>query len=275
MKKLLFHIFTFAAIVLFTFASCRKNDKVTDEDNDIEAAEDNAYAEDVFGDVYKIMDEAAREQNGFYKNEQSETGTLSCAIITADTTANPRKLTIDFGNGCVGKDGRTRTGKIIITFTGRYRTQGTVITHTFDNYTVNGNKVAGVKTVTNLGNNSRNNLVFKIEVKGAEITTSNGIISWESTREREWIAGQNTAAVTDDEYSITGSAKGTNRKGRKFDITITDPLHIKLNCKWITDGKLEVKPEGKLKRTVDYGNGNCDNDATVSIAGKTYNFKMK
>ncbi|MGZ5243936.1 MAG: hypothetical protein ACXWEY_09200 [Bacteroidia bacterium] len=275
MKRIFLTLLAFSAITLFILSSCKKNDPVAENDSDIAAAEDNAYAEDIFGDVFKLMDEAAREQNGFYKNGLEETATLACATVTADTTVSPRKLTIDFGAGCVGQDGRTRAGKIIITFTGRYRNPGTVITHTFDNYTVNGNKVEGEKTVTNMGKNAAGNLVFKIEVKGAKITTANGIITWESKREREWMAGQNTATISDDEYAISGSAKGTNRNGKKFEVTIIDPLHIKIGCKWITKGSLEIKPEDKLKRTVDYGNGTCDNTATVTIAGRTYTFLMK
>jgi hypothetical protein len=275
MKRIFLSFLMIAALAVFTISSCKKNDTVADDDSDIAAAEDNAYAEDVFGDVFNIMDEAAREQSGFYKNGLEETNTLGCATISADTTVSPRKLTIDFGAGCVGKDGHTRTGKIIITFTGRYRTAGTVITHTFDNYTVNGNKVEGEKIVTNMGKNAAGNLVFKIEVKGAKITTSNGTITWESKREREWLAGQNTATITDDEYAISGTAKGTNRNGKKYEMTILDPLHVKIGCKWITKGSLEVKPEDKLKRTVDYGNGTCDNTATVTIGSRTYSFQMK
>jgi hypothetical protein len=276
MKRIFLSFLMLVCLALFTISSCKKDAVATDEtDTDIAAAEDNAVAEDIFNDVFNSMDEAAREQAGFYKNGQEETATLGCATITADTTVSPRKLTIDFGTGCVGKDGRTRAGKIIITFTGRYRTAGTVITHTFDNYYVNGNKVEGEKIVTNMGKNAAGNQVFKIEVKGAKITTANGTISWKSTREREWTAGQNTATITDDEYNITGSSSGTNRNGKTFDVTITNALRIKIGCKYITQGTLEIKPENKLKRTVDYGNGTCDDTATVTIASRSYTFHMK
>ncbi|RYD83602.1 MAG: hypothetical protein EOP53_00335 [Sphingobacteriales bacterium] len=277
MKRILFSFLTILAIIIFTVSSCKKDPVVADDnDTDIEAAEDNSYAESVFTDVFNMTDEAAREHAGFYKNGLDEKGILAdCAIITADTTVSLRKITIDFGTGCVGKDGRTRTGKIIITFTGRYRSKGTVIKHTFDNYTVNGNKVEGEKTVTNMGKNANGNLVYKIEVKNAKITTSNGIISWESTREREWISGQNTAITSDDEYAVSGAASGTNRRGKTYEATITEPLHVKAGCKWITKGKLEVKPQGKLKRTVDYGNGDCDNVATATIGSKTFTYQMK
>ena len=39
-----------------------------------------------------------------------------------------------------------------------------------------------------------------------------------------------------------------------------------LNCRWISSGAIEVKPEGKLKRMVDYGAGSCDASATITIA---------
>jgi hypothetical protein len=46
---------------------------------------------------------------------------------------------------------------------------------------------------------------------------------------------------------------------------MTSALIVALNCRWIEKGTIEFKPGGKLTRMVDYGNGNCDNKATVTI----------
>ena len=37
-----------------------------------------------------------------------------------------------------------------------------------------------------------------------------------------------------------------------------------------TQGVLEHTPAGKATRYIDYGNGVCDNKATVTINGNTY-----
>jgi hypothetical protein len=271
MKKAILLLLFAAAGSTALFNGCKKEgDNV---DSDTISAQDNATSEDVFNDVFAMMDEAAREQSGI-RSGGLRTG---CATVTVDSVSTPKVLTLDFGTGVTCNDGRTRSGKIIITFTGRYRDAGTVITHSFDNYVVNGNKVEGTKTVTNMGLNAQGNSYFKIEVKNAKITTADGVITWESTRERVWTKGSNTLTILDDEYDVSGTASGKNRNDNTYTIAIenTTPLHVKIGCKWIVSGKLAITPEGKPTRTVDYGTGTCDNDATVTINGRTFPFEMK
>jgi hypothetical protein len=57
-------------------------------------------------------------------------------------------------------------------------------------------------------------------------------------------------------------------------MNIIQPLVKEIGCKWITSGKVEIQPTGKLLRTVDYGNGTCDKDATLLINGNTYNITL-
>jgi hypothetical protein len=96
-------------------------------------------------------------------------------------------------------------------------------------------------------------------------------MTWTSSRNREWIAGSATQFNwLDDEYSITGSASGTNFEGTSFTVNITSPLIVKLDCRWITKGTFDLTPTGKLTRTFDYGNGSCDANATVTINGTVF-----
>ena len=75
-------------------------------------------------------------------------------------------------------------------------------------------------------------------------------------------------------YSITGTASGTAFDGTHFTSNITSALIVALNCRWIEEGKIEFKPDGKLTRTIDFGNGDCDNKATVTIAGISFNILL-
>lgn len=248
--------------------SCRKN---TDSATEESVAADNSTAEANFSDESRIVDVAAVE-NGLGKTN----GT--CPAVTVDTISSPHSLTLDFGTvNCTGNDGKARRGKIIVTWTGRYRQPGTVITHTFDNFYQNDNKIEGTKTVTNMGLNAAGHLYFSVAITGAKITRTNGkIISWSSTRTREWIQGANTATVADDIYNITGSASGTDGNGNAFSVNITKALTIDFSCIYhLTSGTIEITPAGKPTRTIDYGNGNCDDDATLTVGSKTIAFKIK
>ncbi len=248
--------------------SCQKNsDTATDES----VAADNATAEANFSDIARIVDVAAIE-NGLGKT----TGT--CPAVTVDTISTPHSMTLDFGTtNCTGADGKLRRGKIIVTWTAKYRQSGTVITLTFVDFYQNDNKIEGTKTVTNNGLNNAGHIYFTVQVTNAKITKASGkIISWNSTRTREWIQGANTPAVADDIYNITGSASGTDANSNAYSMTITKALTIDFSCQYhLTSGTIEVTPTGKATRVIDYGNGNCDDDATLTVGKKTIAFKIK
>lgn len=257
------------------FSACKKDSAATDSDT--ESAQDNALAESSFNDVTTITDQAAYSGsvNMRVVSTDREDGSLgsACATVSIDTASTPHVITIDFGTtNCLCNDGRNRRGKIIASFTGRYRDAGTVIAISFNNYFVNDNQLTGTKKITNNGLNAAGNLVYTIEVNGSVIKANGaGTATWVSTRQREWIAGSATPLVlSDDVYSITGTASGTTAKGKSYTISITKALVRKMSCRWFESGVLDVTPQGKPTRTLDYGSTGCDANATVTILGHTF-----
>jgi len=258
------------------FISCGKNKRETYK----QTSEDNALAEGTFSDIFNQVDDACKSNNHAFK--MASMYDSPCATLSiSDTISFPRILTIDYGStNCLCGDGKYRRGKILANLSGRYRDSLTVITITFSDFFVNDNQVQGTKTVTNLGHvgttNGTHNLLFSIKVQNASITTPTGIIAWESVREREWIEGENTPWPTlgDDVYLITGSANGTNRNGKSYTATITTPIRIEFDCKWIVSGIVEIQPEGLDIRTLDFGTGDCDNKATLKVKNKTYEITL-
>jgi hypothetical protein len=81
------------------------------------------------------------------------------------------------------------------------------------------------------------------------------------------IAGLNTATIYDDVYLITGYFNGTDANGNAFIANITAPLRKEIGCHWIVSGIMEITKTGKPTKTLDYGNGSCDQYATVSVNG--------
>lgn len=263
------------AIALFSIflaglvgTSCRKNTDTTTEES---VAADNATAEANFIDEARIVDIAANEY-GLGKTN----GT--CPTVTVDTLSSPRKMILDFGStNCVGIDGKLRRGIITVTWTGKYRQAGTIITHTYTNYFQNDNKIEGTKTVTNMGVNNAGHLYFTVNIANAKITKANGkVISWNSNRTREWIQGANTPAVADDIYSIIGSGSGTDGNNNSYTMLITKAITVDFSCQYhITSGTIQITPSGKLARVIDYGNGNCDDQGTLTVGAKTIVFTIK
>lgn len=252
--------------------SCQK-----EKDNDYSSANDNALAERMYSDMESISDQAADGNLISFKNGIDQTIMGTCATITHDTTVTPHVLTIDFGTtNCTCNDGRKRRGKILVSYSGRYREQGSVHTITTDGYYVDDYKVDGTKSVTNMGRNASNNLYYAISVDGTVTSPDGKTATWKSDREREWVAGESTLINwLDDEYMISGTASGTGANGKNYSASILKPLHVELDCRWITSGSFELTPEGNDPITADYGNGNCDNQATVEYRGKVYNIVLR
>lgn len=256
--------------VLLTFAACKKDNTTTDTaGEDTGYAEEQARMEQSYDDAESLADEAYI--NGASALKGGPNLLSSCATVTKDTVSNPHKMTIDFGTtNCLCNDGRYRRGQIIVTFAGKYRDSGYVRTISFNNYYVNDNQVTGTKQITNMGHNSNGHLYYNISVNGAIILDSNkGTITQVSTRTRTWVNGENTQARIDDVYEITGSGTLTRPNNTTVAENISSPLVVALNCKWIKQGVMQLTPQGKATRTLNYGNGNCDNQAVLTVGNKT------
>ncbi len=278
MKKSLFLLPLLAGMV-FLLGSCSKNN--TTPDNNFTAVQDDAYAESVFDNATNIADEAYALSSVNFKSSEATEGRVylsKCATVTLDTSVYPRVLTIDFGDSnCLCNDGRYRRGKIIVTFTGRYFMPGTIRTTTFENYYVDDNQVEGTKVVTNNGFNDSGNMNWTITVN-AMITLANGegTFSWKSQRNREWTEGFSTRNDRwDNVFMISGKSEGQRASGLKWSRVITKPLEVKLACRFIVSGTMEIKVEGKATRILDFGNGECDNLATVTVDGETRTIHLR
>jgi hypothetical protein len=263
------------------YFSCSKDGKSTGNksDNEIQSSVDNSFAQNTNDDVTSISTQSEDNGVGGTLHDSTYSHQLSpCATVTVDLSSTPKQLTIDFGSiNCLCYDGKYRRGKILVSFTGLYRDSGSTHTITFVNYYVDDYKVEGTQAVVNNGHNAAGNLTFGINVNSAITDTAGRTLTYTSTRTREWVAGESTTGLDgwhDDVYSITGSASGTTFNGTSYTADITSPLIVALSCKWVEAGKIEFTPQGKLTRTIDFGNGDCDNKATVSIAGFSFNILL-
>lgn len=280
-------IFVLALAFTSVLSSCKK-DQQAGIDYETQTALDNSLADGVFNDVNNIANQAITGTLSTYRSsnpDENSTIFSACATVTLtpDSSGPGGNVIVDFGTSpCRCRDLRYRKGQVLIRYTGAYSDSGTVITTTFNNYYVGMDsqslyKVEGTKTVTNLGRNTAGNKHFSVNVSNARITnTSNQVLTWNSTREREWIAGESTPVNwNDDTYSITGSASGSNFAGTNFTVNITSPLIFSLDCSYIKQGRFDLTPAGKPTRTLDYGNGGCDALATVTINGRTFNIVLR
>ncbi len=268
-----------AAMAILTFSSCNKQSTL--DQTSIDLADDDAVSEAVFEDIFNTVDFADQSLENIQKSGEVKSLAVSdtCPAITIDHPADaiwPKTITIDYGTGCTGFYGSSRSGKIIIVVTGRRLVTGSKRTITFDNYYFNGIKVEGTKVVENMGFNTNQNLVMKVTLTGGKLTLPNGkTIERTVNHEREWIAGLNTKNIWDDECLITGTASGVNVNGVAYTNTITTALDWKRVCKFFVSGIIKIEREGKDPVYIDYGTGECDALATVTRNGESKEITLR
>lgn len=280
MKKTFKSVLLLSCVMCSLLFSCSKdNSPGNSTDTETATSTDNSFAENTNDDITTVSTQS--EDNGTEHPVDQGTGLHlgNCVTITRDTVAVPHTITINFGDAdCLCFDGKYCRGKIIVSYTGRYRDSGSMHTIMLDNYYVNNYKVEGTQTVKNNGIDSAGYLSFSVDIN-SKITDSTGkTFTYTSTRTREWVAGEDTWGFlgwADDVYKITGSASGTNFNGASFTSTITKPLQVSLVCRWIEAGTINFTPSGKLTRTIDFGNGDCDDKATVTISGVSFPITLR
>ncbi len=283
----------FAVLGALTFTSCKKNnsvENVTDETPAETAATVNASAEDAqaeeqYDDVFNIT--ASMNTNQVGENlglgaNVSGLFSLGESPVSPDTLARcftitvvpnipgvfPKTVTIDFGTtGCVGRDGKTRKGKIVSIYTNRMVVPGAKVSTTFVGYYVDSFKIEGTHITENT---STSNLQgWKVSVINGKITNTNtsNWRQWNSTKSVLQIEGNGTPGFPlDDVYKITGGAAGSNSFGHTWTSLIVDPLIKKFTCRWIVKGTVRMTRDSR-QALLDYGNGNCDNQAILYING--------
>ena len=268
-----------AALVVLSFSSCKKDTDSIDQTS-VDLADDNAVSDVAFEDVFNTVDNATiimENQMGLTKS--LDLGAVladSCPSITISAGRFPKTITINYGTGCSGFNGSTRSGKIIINVTDKRTVTGATRTVTFDNYYFNGVKIEGVKEIKNLGPNSSQNMVVSDKLTGGKLTLANGkIIERAYDHQREFIAGWNTKTIWDDECLISGVATGKNVNGIAYTNTILTPLHWVRACEFIVSGTIKFERTGVTPTVLDYGTGTCDAKATVTRGTQTKDIILK
>jgi len=281
---------------IFILNSCEM-DKTAINEEDLVLAEEDALTEVVFDDLMESVDNAI-----FYVEGKATGGLKSmidsgnynpqvCPEITVDhpdLTTFPKVITIDWGDGCDGFYGQTRSGMVKITLTGWMHKEGSKKTIELIDYFINSIKVEGTKTTMNEGRNENGNLVFSSVLVGGKLIITNPDssaynqapntieITKEFERDEEWVEGEETRYNHfDNVFYITGTAEGTNPKQEAYTRTITYRLEKRLSCKFIVSGTVEIVVGDKPVITLDYGNGECDNKATITVNGESKEILLK
>jgi len=279
---------------LLTVVSCKKETSGTavsdpEEENASKvSSQADEEAEGIFNasfdDAMGASNDVGVEGSGiFFSRSDTLIQVPRCFTVTTTHPGAaffPVVVVIDFGTtGCTGPDGHVRKGKIRIEYSNRLVLPGAIATTTFDGFYIDDIHVEGIHKITNTGTLVPLSRKYKVEVTGGKLTKTNGdYTEWNSTKTITQIEGLGTPDFArDDIFKIEGSARGQSRRGTlvvAWESNITEPLIRRVTCRWIVYGRirtvrLNTSASGPWVSVLDFGNRNCDDQATLTINGRT------
>ena len=270
----------FSAVAVYFFAGCSKgtSNSLYDADDNGGYASDLSRIELYTDDAISLCDAAGNFFNGKYMRTTTDTPNTfgTCATVAYDTATGTgvNQLIIRFGEApCVCLDGRTRSGNIIVQYSGEYDDPNQTHTITFNNYYINGTQLTGTILTDRIDTTVVGNWYYRVNVLDTLVSSTssnqpNTYTVWNATLVRQWITGFTTATRGDDIFSISGWGMLYRANLHQFEMTIATPLQVAMDCNFIESGVVDVSGlDGP--RVLNYGNGSCDNQAQLNITDTT------
>jgi len=290
MKKTL--ILGLFAMLTITFSSCKKNQDITDPNNSSltpeetmtlkdAAVEDVSAASDYEVDFFSTaVDSLAPCENNsqnwlqWHRNHHLAFGGRfrfghcpNITIVSGPNNGYPKTITLDYGDSTVLNNGRVLSGIIVINMSAPPRTDSAMRLITFQNFKIDSIGIAGTTTMVFLGDNLTQR-IFKINGQITYTFSDNSTLTRTEERQREWVAGLETQFdPSDDVINITGFVQAVNSDGVAYQNEITQPLVRYGDCRFIVQGIVTMSKNGEVFGILDYGDGNCDRFATLTING--------
>lgn len=236
----------------------------------------------VFDDAVGVNDEVGMAGVGVFGR------VTACHTVTV-THLNPPdvfpvKIVVDFGTtGCLGVDGHVRKGKIITEYSNRLLVPGARATTIFDGFYVDSIKVEGKHVILNSSANTASR-EFTVDVTDAKLTKPSGnFTEWRSHKVITQIEGLTSLTPLDDIFKTVGTASGHVKRGAllvSWESSTTEPLIKKFNCRWIVKGRIRTIRTNNTVNSpwvavLDFGTGDCDNKATITINGVSHQITLR
>lgn len=273
MKALLF----FISFALILAVSCDKSEtKLTDSN---ELITQDAVIEQVSAESNGILDEII--SFGMFgvqtKAIWGERFLSDGVTLSVRDSASIRIVTVDFGaNGVKGADGKVRSGKLIGYFSStdkiNFQQKLRYIDYRIDGYQYSGELI---RVITRQ---------IDVQTQQAVITENIKVVFPDGVKfvtrvanMTRGIMNRETGTLEDNFVKTFGTVSITNEQGAVYTKTIAEatPLSFKVIPGEIVSGVAKITQRNGRNITVNYGDGNVDNTATLTDGTKTWTIQLR
>lgn len=257
------------------FLACEKKETLQ-IDSESQTVIDYVYASQAFNalpnGIYRML-----LQTPSAVKKTKNLGETKMTYISGDTLAFTTEVTYSCTAGAITKanaDGNERTGSIRVALRGPADMQYSVITATLDGFYCNNiNYQAAVISMTTIGESARYfSVQFSVENGIGNINGKTFTFNCDN-RLAIYYGGGPLYLVP--YFSGYGSSKGTSRDGLNYDTEVEKDFAKYNGCDCISEGLVKITPSGYKEKTINFGEGQCDQIATFTVAENTISFKLK
>lgn len=267
MKK--FPLFSLALMGLVLLASCAKE---RDDDSDASLVQTDEVTRMVDAGVETMADAIV------FRSDSDGVSLPECVVITdSGSDEYPRFVSLDFGEGCTDAWGRTRTGLMHLSMSAPWTEVGSLREVTFEDFTVTrpfqtvAIGVEGVRQLERIEPGEEGESRWARTINTA-LTHPDFTVQREFEGVRRWIAGEGDPDA-DQVWGLTGMGSHT-RNGLTRSRTVIEELILDRTCGEPVSGVVEVDRPILDNGVMDYGDGECDGTATLSVGGEVYTIDL-
>lgn len=258
-------------IIGLVFSSCSDNNEVIqidDSANDAMELARSAEVDAASSSMTDIVTEVFEFDEANPNTRVQPPALPECVTITVVAQQAFREITIDFGSeGCLVR-GHVLKGQIVFSYTRDVEAQEVLITYNLVDFYFDNKNVLGSRTILREKENANGNPQFTHNLDLTVIWPNGVQASRTGTKIREWVEGFGSGIFSDNVFEVSGDWTTTFVNGNSHTYDVTIPLRREVVCTYFVSGAVDVE-RTNFGGTFDYGNGDCDNEATFTFDNGT------
>ncbi|MDG5490112.1 hypothetical protein [Psychroserpens sp. SPM9] len=266
MTKLMFTL----VVLGLTFTGCSNEDSVAQEEQNEDLTEVRLSSEidkaaSVVGDIIIDAYEGQElSETGRLAEGQQRNGLPNCVTVTVVAQQGFREVTVDFVDEGCEVLGHLLKGQIVFSYTRNPDAQEVLLTYDLVDFFLDAKNIIGSKTLLKELSNDNGNPQFTHTLDMTVIWPNGAEASRDGLRIREWIEGFGSGVFSDNVFEVTGNWSTTFVNGNTHSYDVLTPLRREVICYYFVSGSVQVE-RTNFGGTFDYGNGDCDNQATFTF----------
>lgn len=252
-------------LIVVTFISCEKDRFIGPEIIDESFAEEVTTAQNYYSHIYHIVSSemeliSVEEETTLLPDSLQKSNIDPCAKIIyhmSEDESYVSNLIIQYLDSTCYSSTLKKRGLLNVHFDGPIETVGTEITIIPENFALDNQKVEGTIKIKNRGFNSLFQFEFSQEVLDGRIWLNNfQFFTWNSS-------SNGFVDFFTNQISYEINAAVLSRTGRAYSVETLYPIKRTLDCRYFQFGEQKLTAAWGLNQNLNYGEGDCDNEAEL------------